>query len=196
MKTHADTDRLRRAIEKCLPQAIAWKGDLFRSASTKYANKDDIVTGAGSKAAGARWNPPGSVHTVYASLDVETAVAESLQHFRHYKIPVSKAMPRVLVALEAKLERVLDLRDGDVRRALGVSEARMLGEPWRELQKKGREALTQALGRLSYDLDLQALLVPSAARKGGSNLILFPANLDPPKSWLRIVNRGDLPKKT
>jgi RES domain-containing protein len=68
-------------------------------------------------AAGARWNPPGSVHTVYASLDVETAVAESLQHFRFYGIPVSKAMPRVLVALEAKLERVSrrTLRPGSVR---------------------------------------------------------------------------------
>src|SRR5688572_15414666 len=165
MKSHPDADRLRRALEKCVPHAGPWTGDLFRSASTKYANKDDIVTGAGSRAAGARWNSPGSVHTVYASLDVETAVAESLQHFRHYRIPVSKAMPRVLVALEAKLERVLDFRDGDVRRALGVSEARMLGEPWREHQKKGREALTQAIGRLSYDLDFEALLVASAARK-------------------------------
>src|SRR4051812_27806923 len=116
MKTHPHADRLHRALERCLPKSITWTGELFRSASTKYANKDDIVTGAGSKAAGARWNSPGSVHTVYASLDVETAVAESLQHFRFYGIPVSKAMPRVLVALEAKLERVLDLRDGDVRR--------------------------------------------------------------------------------
>src|SRR5438105_14101152 len=103
MKNHPESDRLRRALERCLPNAAAWTGDLFRSASTKYANKDDIVTGAGSKVAGARWNPPASVHTVYASLDVETAVAESLQHFHHYGIPVSKAMPRVLVALEAKL---------------------------------------------------------------------------------------------
>jgi RES domain-containing protein len=195
MKNHPEADRLRRTLEKCLSHSIAWTGDLFRSASTKYANKDDIVTGAGSKAAGARWNPPGSVHTVYASLDVETAVAESLQHFRYYGIPDSKAMPRVLVALEAKLERVLDIRDGHVRRTLGVSESRMLGEPWRELQKKGQEALTQAIGRLAFALDVQALLVPSAARKGGSNLILFPANLHPPKSWLRIVNKGDLPKK-
>jgi RES domain-containing protein len=195
MKQHPDTDRLKRAIEKCLRRLITWKGELFRSASPRYANKDDIITGVGSKAAGARWNPPGGFRAVYASLDVETAVAEALQQFRYYGLPVSKAMPRVIVALEADLERVLDLRDGGVRRVLLVSEKRLLSEPWREQQRKGREALTQALGRLVYDLDIQALLVPSAARKGGSNLIVFPANLDPPKGWLRIVNRDELPRK-
>jgi RES domain-containing protein len=196
MKLHPESTRLRTALEKCVPRLVVWEGELFRSASPKYANKDDLITGAGSKAAGARWNPPGGFHTVYASLDVETAVAEALQHFRYFGLPVSKAMPRVIVALEAKLERVVDLGDGDVRRVLGVSEKRMLSEPWREEQKQGREALTQAVGRLAFDLDVQALLVPSAARKGGSNLILFPANLDPPTSWLRIVNRDELPRKT
>ena len=153
------------------------------------------MTGAGSRTAGGRWNPPGSFHTVYASLEVETAVAEALQHFRYYGLPVSRAMPRVMVSLEAKLNRVLDLRDGDTRRLLAVSERRMLAAPWREEQKKGREAITQALGRLAFEADIQGLLVSSAAHKGGSNLILFPANLDPPKAWLRLINRTDLPPK-
>ena len=196
MRHHPDTDRLRRVLEKCLPKAVAWNGELFRSASPKYANKDDFITGAGSKAAGARWNPPGGVHIVYASLEVETAVAESVQHFRYYGLPLSKAMPRVIVALETKLECVLDLRDGDVRRVLVVSEKRLLSEPWREEQKKGREALTQAIGRLAYELGIEALLVPSAALKGGSNLLVFPANLDPPKIWLRIVDRRQSPAET
>jgi RES domain-containing protein len=196
MKPHPESTRLRNALEKCGPRLAAWRGELFRLAAPKYANKDDIITGAGSKAAGARWNPPGCCHTVYASLDVETAVAEALQHFRYYGLPVSKAMPRVVVAPEANLQRVLDLRDGAVRRVLVISEKRMILEPWREEQRMGREALTQAVGQLAFDLDVQALLVPSAARKRGSNLILFPANLDPPKSWLRILNRGELPRKT
>src|SRR5262245_44593937 len=136
MRHHPDSDKLARALGRCLALAAPWAGELFRSASPRYASKDDIITGAGSKAAGARWNPPGSFHTVYASLDVETALAEALAHFRHYGLPVSKAMPRVMVALEARLQRLLDLTDGPVRRALGVSEDRMLGEPWREKQKK------------------------------------------------------------
>src|SRR5579862_8490124 len=131
-----------------------WRGELFRSASPRYASKDDIVTGAGSKAAGGRWNPRACFNAVYASLDVETAVAEALEHCRHYGFPLSKAMPRVLVALDAKIGRVLDLRDGATRRALGVSERRMLDEPWREEQKKGREALTQAIGRLAFEAEV------------------------------------------
>jgi RES domain-containing protein len=194
MIRHPDSDRLTRALERCLPLAVPWSGELFRSAAPRYASKDDIITGAGSKTAGGRWNTPGSFHTVYASLDVETAVAEALAHFRHYGLSVAKAMPRVLVSLRAKLRRALDLTDGGVRRALGVSGRRLLTEPWREEQKKGREALTQAIGRLGYEADLEGLLVPSAARKGGVNLIVFPANLDAPKSWLKVLNKGELPK--
>jgi RES domain-containing protein len=194
MRHHPDSDKLSRALGRCLALSSRWAGELYRSASPRYANKDDIVTGAGSKTAGARRNPPGSFHTVYASLDVETALAEALAHFRHYRLPVAKAMPRVIVALEAKFQRVLDLTDGAVRRVLGVSEERMLGEPWREKQKKGREALTQAIGRLAFAANLQGILVPSAARRAGTNLIVFPANLDPPESWLRIINKADLPR--
>jgi RES domain-containing protein len=193
MRPYRDSDRLTRALERCRGYAGPWAGDLFRSASPRYANKDDLLTGAGSKAAGARWNPPGSFRTVYTSLDVETALAEALAHFRHYGLSVAGAMPRVIVSLRARLRRVLNLTDGTVRRVLGVSSERMLGEPWRTMQGRGREALTQAIGRLAYGFDLEGLLVPSAARQGGSNLIIFPANLVAPRSWLRILNRGDLP---
>jgi RES domain-containing protein len=167
---------------------------LYRSASPRYANRDDLITGAGSKSAGARWNPPNSFRTVYASLEVETALAESLAHFRHFGLPVARALPRVLVALEARVRRVLDLSDGAVRRTLGVSDRRLRGEPWREENRRRREAMTQAIGRLAYRADLEGLLVPSAARPGGRNLILFPANMDGPGSWVRIANKEDLPE--
>jgi RES domain-containing protein len=193
MRHHPETDRLARAVAKCAALAVVWSGTLYRSASPRYANKDDITTGAGSKVTGARWNPPDSFRAVYASVEVETALDEVLAHFRHYKLPVAKAMPRVIVSLEATLQRVLDLTDGSVRRVLGVSERRLLDEPWREMQKKGREAITQAVGRLAYDAGVEAILVPSAARRGGQNLVIFPANLDAPDSWLKIINRDDLP---
>lgn len=193
MREHPQFDRLARGLQRSLSLATSWRGVLFRSASPRYANKDDVITGAGSKAAGARWNPPGRFRTVYTSLDVETAVAEALAHFRHYGLPMARAMPRVIVSLEAQLQRVLDLTDGRVRRMLGVSEKRLLNEPWRQTQKRGREALTQAIGRGAYEADLEGILVPSSARPAGTNLIVFPANVDPPASWLRIINRDQLP---
>jgi RES domain-containing protein len=193
MLQHPDSDRLSRALERCLSVAISWKGEVYRSASPRYANKDDLLTGAGSKTAGARWNPPNSFRTVYTSLDPQTALDEVLAHFRHYGLAISKAMPRVFVSLETSLRRVLDLTDGSTRRLFGVSERRLLTVLWREEQKRGREALTQAVGRLAYEAEWEGLLVPSAARKGGANLIIFPANLSAPRSWLRIINKSELP---
>ena len=128
------------------------------------------------------------------SLDPHTAVDEALAHFLHYGLPIAKALPRVLASLESRLRRVLDLTDAGVRRLLGVSERRFLDEPWRKMQKKGREALTQAVGRLAYEADWEELLAPSAARKGGVNLAPFPANLKALGSWLRIIDKADLPR--
>ena len=55
-------------------------------------------------------------------------------------------------------------------------------------------AVTQAIGRLAFDLGWEALLVPSAARKTGINLILFPDNLAR-TSIVQIINAGDLPSR-
>jgi RES domain-containing protein len=195
MARHPDSDRLARSMAKCLALSRPWSGELYRSASPRYANKDDLLTGAGGKMAGARWNPPNSFRTVYTSLDPHTAVDEGLAHFLYYRQPIFRAMPRVLVSLKARPGRVLDLTDGSVRLLLGVSERRLLDAPWREEQRKRREALTQAIGRLAYDADWEGILAPSSARRGGVNLIVFPANLDAPGSWLQIVNRGDLPRR-
>jgi RES domain-containing protein len=191
---HPESVRLRQALERCALRAVRYSGVVYRSASPRYANKDDLLTGVGSKTAGARWNPPKSFPTVYSSLDPHTALDEVLAHFRYYKIPVESAMPRVTVSVRVRLGRVLDLADGKTRSALRVSERRMLDEPWREEQKAGREALTQALGRLSHELGWEGLLVPSAARKEGMNLIVFPANLSR-RSPLEIINVGDLPRR-
>src|SRR5438874_2089629 len=103
MPQHRDSDRFARAIRRCLASTIPWAGKLYRSASPRYANKDDLLTGAGSKSSGARWNPPNSFRTIYTSLDLETALEEVLAHFRHYGIPITMAMPRVIIALEARL---------------------------------------------------------------------------------------------
>jgi RES domain-containing protein len=123
-------------------------------------------------------------------------MAEALAHFRRFGFSLSSAMPRVFAALKVKLSRVLDLRLGAARSTLKVSEARLSGEAWWKMQQRGQEALTQALGRLAREAGLEGLLVPSAARPGGSNLIVFPANLDPPSSWVKILNPAELPPRS
>lgn len=189
---HPDASRLRRALERCASRTVRWSGVAYRSVSLRYANEHDLLTGVGSQICGARWNPPKSFPTVYLSLDPHTALDEVFAHFLYYRIPIETAMPRVLVSVRARLGTVFDLIEGKSRSILRVSERRMLDEPWREEQKAGREALTQALGRLARELGWEGLLVPSAAGRGRTNLIVFPSNLSPDSS-LEIINRADLP---
>jgi RES domain-containing protein len=192
MSPHPESARLIRAMKRCLERAIEWSGVVYRSADVSYANKDDVITGIGSKRTGARWNAPNSFRTVYVSLDLQTALEESLAHCRYYELPLETITPRVFIAIRLRLQRILDLTQGEIRNALKISLRRLLEEPWREPQRQGQEALTQALGRVAYDGEGEGLLVPSAARRDGRNLVFFPANLLA-GSWMEIINRAALP---
>ena len=173
---------------------MPWAGTVFRSASVRYANRDNFLTGAGAQKAGARWNPADSFASIYVSLTPETAIQESLAHFRYYGLPAEDALPRVLAAAQVVLRRVLNLTDVKVRKTLKVSLADLLDVDWRAEAKTGREALPQAIGRLAWNAKWEALMVPSAVDPSGKNLIVFPGNLDAPSSYLLIMNRDQLPQ--
>ena len=86
----------------------------YRSTTPKYAKETDLLTGVGSSNHGGRWNPPG-IAAVYVSLTPETAMEETLAHFRYYGIPPHAAMPRTFVAIHVRLTKVLDLTWGTTR---------------------------------------------------------------------------------
>jgi len=195
MDQHPQAQRLKRALARCARFTSPWSGIVFRSASVGYANRDDLLTGAGAKVNGARWNPPNSVATVYASLEIQTATAEALAHHRYFGLGVETALPRVLVSIGANLQRVLNLVDQQPRRALALNRGQLIGEDWRAENAAGKESLTQAVGRLAWEAEWEGLLVPSAADPGGVNLIVFPGNLMSPVSYLLIINRDQLPPK-
>jgi hypothetical protein len=56
---------------------------------------------------------------------------------------------------------------------------------------KGREALTQAIGRIAFEAGLEALFVPSAQARKGKNLVVVLDNLQKTSS-LTIQNVGKL----
>jgi RES domain-containing protein len=177
MRPHPEFARLALALPRAAPRA--WSGVAYRSTSPAYASARDLLSGEGVRRHGGRWNPPGAFAAVYASLSPETALAEALAHFRHYRIPVANAMPRVLVALEVDVAALADLTGGPAGRILRVSRRRMRRDPWRRAQARGRESLTQAIGRAAFEAGLEGLLVPSAADRAGKNLVVFPARLHP-----------------
>jgi RES domain-containing protein len=163
-------------MERCLAIAGPWIGDLFRFSTPEFATLKDLLTGEGALKAGGRWHPVGLFRAMYASLDPETALAESLAQHRRYEWPLRDAMPKTLVALGAQLCHVLDLTDGRVRQRLALSWQRIMKERWWEREANETEALTQAVGRIARHLGLEALLVPSVANPAGKNIIVFPDN--------------------
>jgi RES domain-containing protein len=164
---------------------MPWSGTAYRSTALHYQKPGEILSGEGSRRHGGRWKPRGELATVYASLDPETAMAETLSHVRYYRLPEQGAMPRVFWAIQARLGLVLDLRRPQVRRILATPLDALTGEDWRRTSATPAGSLTQALGRAAFLAGFEALLAPSAARREGTNLVAFPANLET-KNYLWI----------
>ena len=70
---------------------------------------------------------------------------------------------------------------------LGVSKKRLLRNDWRRDVSLGRVPLTQQVGLAAFQSGLEGLLVPSAAEKKETNLLLFPDNFS---SDSRVSMRG------
>jgi RES domain-containing protein len=170
--THQDWIKRLKSVESRIGP---WTGIAFRNCLPLYATTKDLLTGGGSSLHGGRWNPQG-VKAVYASLTPETPMYEALAHFRYYGIPPADAMPRVFVAIRAKLCRVLDLTDPGVRRTLGVSLQGILREDWRKVQRTQARTLSQSIGGAAFGYGIEAILVPSASHPRGKNLVCFPHN--------------------
>ncbi|MEX2168131.1 MAG: RES family NAD+ phosphorylase [Pirellulales bacterium] len=191
---HPDSKKLQAGLTRCLPLISPVIGLLCRACGARYANQADLLSGQGAKWTGGRWNPPGLFPVVYGSLDPFAALAETIGAYGHYAIPFEQRMPLVMVGIAAELQRALDFTDPDIRRRLSVSMPRMMAANWESSQLQGKEALTQALGRLAWELQLEGLVVPSARLKKERNLVIFPDHLLP-TSRLEIVNREELPEQ-
>jgi RES domain-containing protein len=172
---HPDYDQMLRRSATLDAHISSLREVVFRCSEPTYATKEDLLTGDGSRKHGGRWNPPSSFATVYAAFSDSTALAEAKAHFVYYGLDPANALPRTIVAIDAKLVKVLDLTDGTVRKTLGVSATRMRGDDWRKLNRRGAESLTQAIGRAGYESGLEGLIVPAC--DGGRNVVWFPGNL-------------------
>ena len=140
-----ELDQVRERLKRLVPLAKSLSATVYRSSTPKYANEPEVLTGEGSSRHGGRWNPIG-IPAVYASLTPETSLADTLAHFRHFRIPVEDAMPRTFVAIRVQLHTILDIHDGGVRRRVQVSLDRLLTVDWRADQRRGRMPVSQTIG--------------------------------------------------
>ena len=190
-ETNDEVAELFARVARCRPAGISRAGLGFRFAEVRYANEDDLLSGAGASDYGGRWNPPGT-RAIYLALAPETATRETYQAAAAFGFAEQDLTPRVLVAVRFSLKRILDLTAASVRRRLGFTERDLIEEDWRAIQSAGEESWTQAIGRGCREGGFEAILTPSACHPEGRNLVVYPDSLLS-ASRLTIVARDKLP---
>ncbi len=178
-------------IAELRSRAISFDCTIIRSAGTLYANEEDFLSGGGAQRFGGRWNRRG-IRAVYASLDIITATHEAYQNFLTYGFSLSAIRPRVTAGATARLNAVLDLTEGRIRRAIGFTQNELLAEDWEGIQAGGEESWTQAIGRGCRQAGFEGLLAPSAVNRGGKNIVIFPDRLAP-GSTLELLRADEFP---
>jgi RES domain-containing protein len=185
------------AFLKCLSHqknlAQPFEAELYRVAGPRHTTPEDIVSGIGALLAGGRWNPIGEMKVVYLSQEPETATKEALEHFRYHALPVSNALPKVIVAVKVKIERLLDLTTPALSEDLPVSIPELLAEDWRALMSRNMESASQAVGWAAYAAGFQGMKVPSKPDPTGTNFLVFPETLTK-QCRLEVINAADLDK--
>src|SRR5947199_8253710 len=108
MEPYKKTESLKALFHSVSAKATDWNGIVYRAVSTEYANKRDLLSGEGTKRFRGRWTPPGCFATAHASLDVKTAVVESLGTQQRYGIAVDARLPLPLVAIDVSVQKLID----------------------------------------------------------------------------------------
>jgi RES domain-containing protein len=167
--------------------------EAYRVAGPRHTTAKDIISGMGAYYAGGRWNPIGEMKVVYLSQEPETATKEALEHFRYHGLPVSTALPKVIVAVRIKIERSLDLTDPAIGLDLPIPMPELLAEDWRAMMAKNVEPASQAVGWAAFAAGFQGVRVPSKPDPTGTNLLVFPELLVK-GNQLEVLNADELDK--
>jgi len=153
-----------------------WKGTIYRVTTLKYADPRTMLYGQGSYRNGGRWNAIGSFRAIYGSTEDIVALSESKVTAAYANLPYPFREPRLIVALDVELSRVIDLTVDTTLKILGVSDEELRREDWRKVQGQGFESFTQALGRAIFAAKGEGLLARSARVENGVNVAYFPEN--------------------
>ena len=163
----------------------------YRVAGPRHTTAAEIVSGVGAFKVGGRWNAAEAMNAVYVSTDAAVAMDEALEHGRYRRLPQYLGMPKVIVSVDVSVQAVVDLTDARVNGTMPISLADLMAEDWRAVMDGGDEASAQAAGRAAFEVGLGGLIVPSKARPGGVNVVVFPDRLTA-ADRLTVRNPDDL----
>jgi len=161
-----------------------YAGLLYRALNPVYAR--DPLSGRGAELYGGRFNPKGTP-ALYASRSPVTALREANQ--------VGTLQPTTLVAYDADIAPVFDIREADALSAFGMSEADLGAATWRDEMIENGESKTQIFARRLIAEGYAALLFPSFARgapHNALNLVLWRWASAPPTKLVLVDDENRL----
>lgn len=145
----------------------AWSG-------TVYRHMFGLNEAIHANTHGARWNDSG-LAAIYTSCERETALAEADYYIGLQ--PVRPRAKRTLYTIRVSLKNVIDLTAPDLLLQLGITDA-VLSSP----DHAPCRTIAGAVNWLGHD----GLLVPSARRGGGTNLVIYQQ--DPSTSEFDVID--------
>ncbi len=163
----------------------------YRCVQLQWARADHLLSGQGTQRYGGRWMARGVTPVVYAASSEIIALKEARNNFSRHGIKPRKH-PRVIVELELQLQSVINLPDL-LRNLPWPNLPELLQEDWTSVNDSGQETLSQATGRVLFELGFEAVRVPSARDGRGFNLFIFPETLQR-GSQISIVGKEELEK--
>lgn len=122
---------------------------------------------------GARWNEP-PLAAIYTSRERETALAEAEYYIAAQ--PLRPKAKRVLYTIRVSLKNVLDLTGPGLLDRLGITTDILQGDD---------QSPCRLIGGAVHWLGHDGLLVPSARRAGGTNLVIYQQ--DPSSSDFEVL---------
>ena len=178
--------KLIQAVKKLSADSVPISGDSFRLVALRY--QDSLLSTIGSFKRGGRYNVAQQFEALYVSGSPITALKE-IRYLINTPAGVSAypTRPYILLSLQYQLHRVIDLTDSHIRNFLDTNVQELTGSWYSFIEEE--IAPTQQLGKIAYDLGVQALKVPSSVdlENNGFNLVIFPENL-PPNGFVEIYD--------
>jgi RES domain-containing protein len=159
------------SLSKALSQlkAVSLSGTAYRMISVPNYSRYGVGT-EGAKHTGGHYNLKDQFGVLYLSDRPDTVVHEVHQKLSAGKFNNELNFPYLLLSVNFKLSKLLDLRNARVIAALNLS-AEDLDQRWRDLNRKGKLAKTQMLAQACYGSGYEGIIVPSVRLPSTYNLV-------------------------